>query len=76
MSPTFEFLVKIDEIYVTSRHFREMSGTLQTKYLGGQCFIANDLDRLKIMRKEAKISKSLEDIMTLQEIEKHKNIEE
>ena len=33
MSPTFDFLVKIDEIYVTSRHFGEMSGTLTTKGL-------------------------------------------
>ena len=31
MLPTFDFLVKIDEIYVTLRHFREMSGTLPTK---------------------------------------------
>ena len=32
MLPTFDFLVKIDEIYVTSQHFGEMSGTLPTKY--------------------------------------------
>ena len=31
MSPTSDFLVKIDEIYLTSRHFGEMSGTLTTK---------------------------------------------
>ena len=31
MSPTFDFLVKIDKIYVTSRHFREILGTLPAK---------------------------------------------
>ena len=31
MSPAFDFFVKIDETYVTSRNFREMSGTLPTK---------------------------------------------
>ena len=33
MLPTFEFLVKIDEIYVTSQHFGEMSETSLTKLL-------------------------------------------
>ena len=32
MSPTFDFLVKIDKIYVTSHYFREMLGTLPTKF--------------------------------------------
>ena len=31
MLPTFDFLVKIDEIHVTSRHFGKMWGTLPTK---------------------------------------------
>ena len=33
MLPTFDFLVKIDEIYVTSRHFGEMPGTLLAKMI-------------------------------------------
>ena len=34
MSPTFDFLENIDEIYVTSRYLGEMSGTLPTKLPG------------------------------------------
>ena len=33
MLPTFDFLVKIDKIYVTFQHFGEMSGTLTTKQM-------------------------------------------
>ena len=39
MSPKFDFLVKIDEIYVTSRNFGEMSGTLPTKVFRFSSFV-------------------------------------
>ena len=31
MLPTFDFLVEIDKIYVTSQHFGKFSGTVPTK---------------------------------------------
>ena len=46
------------------------------RYLGSQCFIVNDRYRLKIMREESDIYKPLENILTLQSIDKNKNIEE
>ena len=41
MSPTFDFLVKIDKIYVTSRHLGEMLGTLPTKITVYMHFLPN-----------------------------------
>ena len=45
-------------------------------YFGGQFSIANYWDTLKRMREDSNISKSLEDILSLQEIDRNKNIEE